>query len=90
MAKKRLMGQWAILPAETLVSLRLQFQRSRKFRRGNVVSLLSTEDEARRHGGVYAVRPIDGPDTQTLQQLPRSAFTLVIEKKPKRKQQVSG
>lgn len=90
MVKKRLMGQWAILAAETLVSLRLQFQRSRKFRRGNVVALVSTEDEARRHGGVYAVRPIDGPDTETLQQLPRSAFTLVTEKKPKRRYKVSG
>jgi len=89
-AKKRQMGQWAILASETLVSLRLQFQRSRKFRRGHVVALVSTEEEACRHGGVYAVRPIDGPDTQTLQQLPRSAFTLVIDKKPKRKQQVSG
>ena len=84
------MGQWAILPVETLVSLRLQFQRSRKFRRGHIVALLSTEDDARRHGGVYAVRPIDGPDTETSQQLPRSAFTLVTEKKPKRRYKVSG
>ena len=90
MAQKRQMGQWVILAQDTLVSLRMTFQRSRKFRRGHIVALLSTEDEARRHGGVYAVRPIDGPDMQTLQQLPRSAFTLVIEKKPKRKQQVSG
>lgn len=90
MVKKRLMGQWAILPAETLVSLRLQFQRSRKFRRGNVVALVSTEEDARRHGGVYVVRPIDGPDTETPQQLPRSAFTLVTEKKPKRRYKVSG
>jgi hypothetical protein len=88
-AQKRQMGQWAILACDTLVSLRLQFQRSRKFRRGHVVALVSTEDEARRHGGVYAVRPIDGPDTETPQQLPRSAFTLVTEKKPKRRYKVS-
>lgn len=89
MTKKRPMGQWAILPADTLVSLRLQFQRSRKFRRGNVVALVSTEDDARRYGGVYTVRPIDGPDTETPQQIPRSAFTLVTEKKPKRRYRVS-
>ena len=90
MSNKRQMGQWAILASETLVSLRLQFQRSRKFRRGHVVALVSTEDEARRHGGVYFVRPIDGPDTETLQQLPRSAFAPVFDKKPKRRRQVSG
>lgn len=85
MAQKRQMGQWAILQAETLVSLRLQFQRSRKFRRGHIVALVSTQEEALRHGGVYTVRPADGPDTSTPQQLPRAAFTVVFSKKPKQR-----
>lgn len=85
MAKKQPMGQWHILPAGTLVALRRQFAQSRRFRRGHVVALLNHEDEARRHGGVYAVRPIDGPDIVTPQQLPRAAFLPVTATKPKRK-----
>jgi hypothetical protein len=80
MAKKRAMGQWTILPADQLVALRKDFAQSRKFRRGVVVALLSTEQEAIRHGGVYAIRPIDGPNTETLQQLPRAGFLPVTEK----------
>jgi len=85
MAKKQPMGQWHILPVGTLVALRPMFASSRKFRRGHVVALLNDEHEAKRHGGVYAVRPIDGADTTTLQQLPRAAFLPVTPAKPRRK-----
>jgi hypothetical protein len=74
---------WQILAAGRLVALRKQFTQTRKFRRGHIVALVCSEQEAKKFGGVYAVRPIDGPDTETLQQLPRSAFFPVETPKPR-------
>lgn len=85
MAIERSERVWQILNAGRLVALRKQFSESRKFRRGHIVALVCSEAEAKRLGGVYAVRPIDGPDTETLQQLPRSAFFPVEAPKPRRK-----
>lgn len=85
MAKKQPMGQWKILAVGTLVALCYPFNRSRGFRRGKIVGLHGDEDTATRYGGIYDVVPIDGPDTDTPQRLPRSSFVPVSTGRAKRR-----